>query len=55
MGFFAICNMVAAYLGVYLLDDAPTGNSSRMVQVVAGVLAVVVLVIIIQRRRTRVK
>jgi hypothetical protein len=55
MGFFAICNMAAAYLGVYLFDDAPAGNSSRMVQVAAGVLAVVVLVIIIQRRRTRVK
>ncbi|MGD0479548.1 MAG: hypothetical protein ABSA42_05220 [Terracidiphilus sp.] len=55
MGFFAICNIVAAYLGVYLLDDAPAGNNTRIIQVVAGVLAVIVLVIIIQRRRTRVK
>jgi hypothetical protein len=55
MSFFGICNMVAAYLGVYLLDDAPASGSSKMVQVAAGVLAVVVLVIIIQRRRTRVK
>jgi hypothetical protein len=55
MGLFAICNIVAAYLGVYLFDDAPTGNSTRIIQVAAGVLAVIVLVIIIQRRRTRVK
>jgi hypothetical protein len=55
MGFFAICNIVAAYLGMYLLDDAPGSGNTKIIQVAAGVLAVVVLVIIIQRRRTRVK
>lgn len=55
MGFFAICNIVATYLGMYLLDDAPASTNTRIIQVAAGVLAVIVLVIIIQRRRTKVK
>jgi hypothetical protein len=30
-------------------------NSTMMIQVVAGVLAVIVLIVLIQRRRTRVR
>lgn len=30
-------------------------NSTTMIQVVAGVLAVIVLIVLIQRRRTRVR
>jgi hypothetical protein len=55
MGFSLICKNVAGYLGMYLLDDAPGDKNTRIIQVIAGVLAVIVLVIIIQRRRTRVK
>jgi hypothetical protein len=55
MGFSVICKNVAGYLGMYLLDDAPADKNTKIIQVVAGILAVIVLVIIIQRRRTRVK
>ncbi len=54
MGLFAICKNVAGYLGMYLLD-APVDKNTRIIQWVSGILAVIVLVIIIQRRRTRVK
>ncbi len=30
-------------------------NSTTMIQIVAGVLAVIVLIVLIQRRRTRVR
>lgn len=55
MGLSVICKNVAGSLGMYLLDDAPAGNGPTIIKVVAGILAVIILVIIIQRRRTRVK
>jgi hypothetical protein len=54
MGFSVICKNVAGSLGMYLLD-APVDKNTRIMQWVAGILAVIVLVILIQRRRTRVK
>ena len=54
MGFSMICKNFAGSLGMFLLD-APVDKNSRIIQWVAGILAVVILVILIQRRRTRVK
>jgi len=49
-----ISSNVAGCLGMYLLD-ASADNNSHIIQWAAGALAVIVLVIVIQRRRTRVK
>ncbi len=54
MGLFVICKNVAGCLGMYLLD-APVDKNVRTIQWIAGVLAVIILVILVQRRRTRVK
>ena len=54
MGFSMVCKNVAGYIGMYLLD-APVENHTRIIQWVSGALAVVILIVLIQRRRTRVK
>lgn len=54
MGFATMIKSLAGYLGIYFLDAAADKNT-RIIQWIAGILAVIVLVIIIQRRRTRVK
>jgi hypothetical protein len=45
---------VASFLWVFLWDDEPDPNT-KIIRWIAGILAVIILVIIIQRRRTRVK
>jgi len=48
----SILNQVATYL--MMLDGGVTGNTG-LVRWVAGGLALVILVVLVQRRRTRVK
>jgi hypothetical protein len=54
MSFAAILSSMNGFLGACLLDDAGNGNT-KIIQIVSGILAVVILVVVIQRRRTRVK
>jgi len=52
MDFATISSNVAGYLSAYLWDGDLDANS-KIIRIVAGALGVVVLVVMIQRRRTR--
>jgi len=54
MSLITLSKGVAGYFGMYMLDT-PVDPNSRIIQWASGILAVVVLVVIIQRRRTRAK
>ncbi|MGA2570551.1 MAG: hypothetical protein ABSF23_08540 [Terracidiphilus sp.] len=54
MGFIALLNNVAFSLCMFLLEGDADKNTN-IIRIVAAVLAVVILVVLIQRRRTRVK
>lgn len=54
MSLFSMMQSVALTLSMYMWDGEPDKNTT-ILRVVCAVLAVVVLVILIQRRRTRVK
>jgi len=46
---------VANFLCAFMWDEGDQSPNTKIIRIIAGVLAVVILVIIIQRRRTRVK
>jgi hypothetical protein len=54
MGFVAMITSAAGLLSLYMWEGDPD-KSTTIIRVVAGVLAVLILVVLIQRRRTRVK
>jgi hypothetical protein len=55
MGFVALIKNVAGYLCFYMMLDAEGDKNTKIIRIVSAILAVIILVILIQRRRTRVK